>query len=136
MASIDLSFADMNEVQDYMQKRLGFFTDVMGWTTFTGTSGPLYEAAVDAVLEMGTDDLEDISEWEKFRAICEYFAWTEVVNNSGAFYDYSADSASYSRSQLQEMASDNMITAMYKAQEKGASIGREIVVLQMDYQGY
>jgi hypothetical protein len=87
------------ELAQYMHAALGKVAEALGLT-----APDSYEEAInDALLAYGQTDIAQISGTagvRKLRALARVAAWRFVIANFAALYDFSADNASYSRSQL------------------------------------
>lgn len=88
---------------EYMHTMLGKTAKALDLHFGPNDAGDYAEAVNDALLAYGTEDISTISglpNIKKLRALALVCAWQYVVNNFAALYDFSADGASYNRSQL------------------------------------
>lgn len=91
----------------FMHLKLGKVAEALKLHLGAADAGDYAEAVNDALLAYGTDDISTIStsaNIQKLRALAHVAAWRHVVNNFAALFDFSADGASYNRSQLFEHA--------------------------------
>lgn len=111
--AIPASYTEKTLAQ-YMETMLGKTAKVLALHAGPEDAGDFAEAVNDVLLAYGTNDIATISGIEnlkKLRALAVVSAWQFVVNNFAALYDFSADGASYDRSQLFESASKALAQA-------------------------
>jgi hypothetical protein len=88
---------------EYMHLMLGKVAKALDLHLGPNDAGDYAEAVNDALLAYGTDTIATITgidNLQKLRALARVAAWQYVINNFAALYDFSADGASYNRSQL------------------------------------
>jgi hypothetical protein len=114
----------------FMQARLGKVARVLQLTAGPNDAGDFQEAVNDALLACGTEDISTITGMEniqKIRALALVAAWQYVVTNFVALYDFSADGASYDRSQLFKQAKEALQLAQQAALPYDSSYSAQIV---------
>ena len=96
---------------EYMHLMLGKTAQALDLHFGPDDAGDYAQAVQDALLDYGAEDIAAISGVDgirKLRALAKVAAWRHVVNNFAAFYDTSADGASYTRSQLFKQAKESL----------------------------
>lgn len=89
----------------YLLGRLGHTATGLGWAT--GANGGDFEEVInDTLIQMGLTDIANVTAARipELRALAQVHLWTAVAESVAGDFDFSADGASYSRSQLQEHA--------------------------------
>ena len=92
---------------EYMHVMLGKVAKALDLHFGPSDAGDYAEAVNDALLAYGAEDIATITgstNFQKLRALARVAAWRFVVTNFAALFDFSADGASYNRSQLFEHA--------------------------------
>ncbi len=103
---------------EYMARRLGKVAKALGLSSGPNDAGDFVEAVNDALLLYGTNDISTITGMDaiqKLRALALVAAWQYVVTNFVALYNFSADGASYSRSNLFDQAKEALEMAKTEA---------------------
>lgn len=103
---------------EYMHLTLGKVAKALDLHFAPDGPGDYAEAVNDTLLAYGAEDIATITGManiKKLRALAAACAWQYVVNNFAALYDFSADGASYSRSQLFENAQKALQVAQRQA---------------------
>ena len=87
------------EYSDFLQRALGALSGVLDWTT---DQNSFDEVIIDVLNAMEYSNVEDVPESQipELRALGRVYLWKAVVVETLADYDFSADGASYSRSQV------------------------------------
>lgn len=87
------------EFADYLQRKLGSLATALNWTS---SKQSFDEIIIDTLNALGVSNIEDVQEAEipKLRALGVVFLWRAVKGEVSGDYDFSADGASYSRSQV------------------------------------
>ena len=80
----------------YMLTCLGGLASVLGLTTDNFS-----DAADDVCLALGVSDVSESSDVVKVRSLARYYALRHANTYAATWYDFSADGASFSRSQVQ-----------------------------------
>src|SRR5690349_20973513 len=96
---------------EYMHVKLGNVAKALDLHFPPDGPGDYAEAVTDALLAYGTEDVSAISGStgiQKVRALAMVAAWRHVVTNFAALFDFSADGASYNRSQLFKQAKESL----------------------------
>lgn len=91
------------EFADYLQRAMGGLSGVLEWTSDRQSFD---EVIIDTLNAMEVVNVEDVPESEipKLRALGKVYLWKSISVEMSADYDFSADGASYSRSQVFEHA--------------------------------
>jgi hypothetical protein len=100
---------------EYMHVMLGKVAKALDLHMGPNDAGDYAEAVNDTLLAYGTDDIATvagIANIQKLRALARVAAWQYVVANFAALYDFSADGASYNRSQLLKNAQEALKVAL------------------------
>ncbi len=84
-------------LQAYMVAALGGVATVLGLT-----ADSFVDAVDDVCLAMGISDVSEATEMVKVRALARYHALRHAQTHLATWYDFSADGASFNRSQAQE----------------------------------
>lgn len=116
----------------YMHSVLGDVATTMGWSAGTASYG---EAVNETLLAYGVDSISSISGRDgiaKLRALARVEAWRQVISNTAGGYDFSADGASYSRSQMHEQALASMRVAEADAMQYGG-YGYEAIFQNLEH---
>lgn len=104
---------------DYMKAVLGPVATALGWTT---TPDDYQEAVNETLLMYGVDAIGDVSgraSIQKLRAFARVQVWVQVVAAVSGDFDFEADGGRYDRSQMQEMALENLSLAESAAMAYG-----------------
>lgn len=99
---------------EFMYASLGKVASVLTVRLSPDGPGDLAEPVNDALLEYGTQTIGDITgvdNLRKLRAAARVAIWKYVVANFAALYDFSADGASYDRSQMFKHATEALTLA-------------------------
>lgn len=91
------------ELADYMCSCLAGLGEILCWSVETDYR----EAVTDTLLAYGVSDISTISgtaNLRKLRALAKVIIWERVVAATVGDYDFSADGASFKRSQLHQQA--------------------------------
>jgi hypothetical protein len=91
---------DETSLAEFMHNELGPVAKVLGYTEPNGNAGVYQEAVNEVMLALGVTDLLRAPDIRKVRALARRQAWTMANNGLATKYDYSADGASYNRSQM------------------------------------
>ncbi|MCC6490679.1 MAG: hypothetical protein IT364_24550 [Candidatus Hydrogenedentes bacterium] len=92
----------------YLHSELGPVASSLAWTV---DAGDYDEAVNDALLMYGVTDIAGITGAEniqKLRLLGKLAAWRRVLEHTAGDHDFSADGASYSRSQVNQMAQERV----------------------------
>lgn len=79
------------------------------------------EAVNDVLVAYGVDDIADAEDIAKLRSLAKVEAWRTVISHLMTAYDFSADGASYSRSQMLAAAEKALSMAESAAEASGYS---------------
>lgn len=98
----------------YLEKVLGHTATMLGWSQ---AGGSFDEILNETLLTMGETDVANVTDIRQIRAIGRLQAWTAAAQALAGEYDFSADGASYSRSQAFEHAKAMVSQAQLEAAE-------------------
>lgn len=101
--SIPASYTEAT-LKAYLHAEVGNIASALGWSV---DGGEYDEPVNDALLMYGESDIENIDSTEgvrKLRLLGLLAAWRKAASHLAGDYDFSADGASYSRSQAYAMA--------------------------------
>lgn len=102
------------EFATYLHQSLGHTAEALGWST----AGNDYDLIVEeTLLAMGVSDIDEVTDIRQIRALGQLHLWQAVANAVAGDYDFSADGASYSRSQLIQHAQQRLESARTAAME-------------------
>lgn len=96
----------------FMHTQLGKIASILGLAVGASDAGSYAEAVNDTLLAYDAEDVTTITgaaNLKKLRALAMLAAWTFVINNFAALYDFSADGASYDRSQLFKQSKEALV---------------------------
>ena len=119
---------------EYMHAKLANVAKALDLHFYPDGPGDYQEAVNDALLMYGAETIDQVSGTDgiqKIRALAMVAAWRHVVTNFSALFDFSADGASYNRSQLFDQAKQSLQLAEDAASEfltSGAYTARFISV--------
>lgn len=111
----------------YMHATLGDVASALGWASGTASYG---EAVNETALAYGVDDITTITGREniaRLRALARAESWRQVMAYTAGDFDFSADGASYNRSQVHAQAKAALQLAEADAMRYGA-YGFDVVV--------
>lgn len=87
------------ELKAYMHSTLGAVAIALGWTVAAGD----YDQAVSITLRAcGVSDIANALDMVKLETLARREAWAAAMRETAGDYDYSADGATYDRSQMHE----------------------------------
>lgn len=96
---------------DYITSNFGQIKSQLGWSDSLQIS-----AITDKALEWyGVSTEAEATNAKKLHAIADLAVWRQALNDVSLDYDFSADNASYHRSQQSKMISDNYNQALNDA---------------------
>jgi hypothetical protein len=124
---------------EYMHTMLGKVAKALDLHFDSSGPGDYAEAVNDALLAYGTNDIAtiiDVAGIQKIRALARVAAWQYVVANFAALYDFSADGASYNRSQLFKNAQESLKAAEQQALPYSANYQAKIVSVDHKHDPY
>lgn len=99
----------------YMAATVGDLAAALGWA---GDPLPaLQEAVNNVLLDYGADDVADVTDIRKVRALASVEAWRAAVASLAARYDFSNPEGSYKRSQMLAGAQKALLAAEAVASE-------------------
>lgn len=127
------------QLGEYMQTLLGKVAKALALTASSNDAGDFAEAVNDALLAYGTDTISSITglaNITKLRALASVAAWRFVVTNFTALYDFSADNASFSRSQLFKQAKESLQLAEQAALPYDPAYTAQIVSVDHKHDPY
>lgn len=110
----------------YMHATLGDVASALGWAAGTASYG---EAVNETALAYGVDDITTIAGRDniaRLRALARVESWRQVMSYTAGNFDFSADGASYDRSQIHAQAVKALALAEADAMKYGA-YGYEMV---------
>lgn len=116
----------------YMHSVLGDVATALGWAAGTASYG---EAVNEALLVYGVDSISSVSGRDniaKLRALARVEAWRQVAAYTAGGYDFTADGASYQRSQMHAQAMASMRTAEADAMQYGG-YGYEAIFQNLEH---
>lgn len=91
----------------YMHATLGKVAEALGYTAPTS-----YQEAVNTtLLALGLTDIAQATDMGALRAVAAREAWRKAASDAAAYFDFSADGASYTRSQLFAAIQNNQTDA-------------------------
>jgi len=97
---------------DYLQSYLGGLAEQLDWDSTD------YEFIVSETLELyGMDTEAQATDSKKLHALAKVITWKTVLREVTFNYDFSADGASFKRSQMYALAKQNLDEAMKDALE-------------------
>lgn len=97
---------------DYLHAYLGNLAAQLNWNVESGS----YNSAVIETLEKyGVETEAQATNTKKLHALGKVELWKAVLREVSFDYDFSADGASYKRSQLHELVSKNLAEAFLDA---------------------
>lgn len=88
-------------LKEYMIATLGAVATSLSWTTI---SQQVEEALIDALIAYGVDDIADVTDIKKIRALAKLSVWQAVSREVSGDFSFSADGASYNREQVHAQA--------------------------------
>jgi hypothetical protein len=121
---------------EFMHVKLGNVAKALDLHFVPDGPGDYAEAVNDALLLYGAEDISTISDTagiRKIRALAMVAAWRHVVTNFAALFDFSADGASYNRSQLFDQASKALQLAEDAASEYSTSGAYTARLISVDH---
>jgi hypothetical protein len=127
------------QLAEFMHLTLGKVAEALGLHFGPEDAGDYAVAVENTLLAYGADDIATISGTEsirKLRALASVCAWRYAVTNFAALYDFSADGASYSRSQLFAQAKESLDLAEDQAVPYAASYAAKIVPVDHKHDPY
>jgi hypothetical protein len=93
---------DDNDLLQFMHTALAETAGVMGWTVALGSYD---DALIDCLLSyQGVTQAADCTDLRKLRSLARVSVWAAVAAATAADFNFSADGASYSRSQVHDHA--------------------------------
>lgn len=96
---------------DYITSNFSQIKTQLGWTDSEEIS-----AITDKTLEMyGVSTEAEATDSRKLHALADVAVWRQALNDVSLDYDFSADNASFSRSQQSKMIMDNYSQALNDA---------------------
>lgn len=104
----------------YMHATLGDVASALGWASGTASYG---NAVDEALLAYGATDIATITGTEgiaKLRALARAESWRQVAAYTAADFDFTADGATYNRSQIHAQAVKALAQAEADALRHGA----------------
>lgn len=116
----------------YMHSILGDTATALGWASGTASYG---EAVNETLLAYGVGDISSVSGRDsisKLRALARVEAWRQVAAYTAGGYDFTADGASYQRSQMHQQAQDAMKAAEADAMRYGG-YGYEAIFQNLEH---
>ena len=111
----------------YMHATLGDVASALGWAAGTASYG---EAVNETLIAYGAADIATVSGTEgiaKLRALARVESWRQVASYTAGAFDFSADGATYNRSQIHAQAVKALALAEADAMRYGA-YGYEVVI--------
>jgi hypothetical protein len=116
----------------FLEATLGHTATALGWSA---AQNSFDEVVNDTLIAMGETDITNVTDIPQVRAIGRLMAWRAVVMALAGDYDFSADGASYSRSQAFEQAKAMLAEAQLAATEYDPQFSAisEDVVYTEDY---
>jgi len=124
---------------EYMHVMLGKVAEALNLHFNPTDAGDYGEAVNDALLEYGETTIASITgtaNLQKLRALARVAAWQYVINNFAALYDFSADGASYNRSQLFKNAQESLKLAEQAALPYSSNYSAKIVAVDHKHDPY
>ena len=96
-------------LQDYLHSYLGSIATQLSWTT----SGSSYDFSVSEALRIyGVTTEAEATDLNKLYAFAKMCLWDSVLREISFDYDYSANGASFKRSQLYDRVKENLDIAV------------------------
>lgn len=121
---------------EYMYKAIGKVAPFLKIQLGTVDAGDLSEAVNDALIAYGTDNISlitGLSNIQKLRAVAEAAVWKYVVANFTVLYDFSADGATYNRSQVYKQARESLESSLTLLIASGYSVSYAVKVKKANY---
>lgn len=116
----------------FMHGELGPVAEVLGYSTPAGDAGIYQEAVNEALLSLGVQDISAVTDMRKLRAVARLEAWNMALNALSTLYDFTADGATYNRSQMRAMAQKAVDQAMSDCYAFGLG-GYEVSIERLRY---
>lgn len=136
--SIPTSYTE-KQLAEFMHVSLGKVAKALDLHFDPSGPGDYAEAVNDALLTYGTDTITTITgvtNIQKIRVLARVAAWQYVVTNFAALYDFSADGASYNRSQLFKNAQESLKLAEQQALPYSSNYSAKIVPVDHKHDPY
>lgn len=99
---------------EYLHKYLGGLANQLEWEVETGS----YDFIVSEAIRLyGVDTEAEATTLDKLYTIAKVVLWESVLNEISFDYDYTANGASFKRSQMAEQVKENLESARTEAME-------------------
>lgn len=102
---------------EYIHDDLGSVATVFGWSVGKGSYNLII---TETLLSLGMTALSEVSSAAgamRVVAIAKLKAWQKAVKNAATYFNFSADGASFSRSQIQAMVKEGLAIAQAEAMQ-------------------
>lgn len=99
---------------EYMHTVLADSATALGWSVAAGSYA---EPVNEVTLACGVDDLSQVDDVRKVRALARQEVWRQVMNTTALDYTYSDAGGSYNRQQLYEHARQSFLDAEQAARQ-------------------
>lgn len=117
----------------FMHDELGPTARMLGYPEPADNPGVYAEAVNEAALSLGVNEISQASDIRKVRALAKREAWTMAVKALATKFDFSADGASYDRSQVFLQAKQALETAIADCLRLGLD-GYSVSIRTLDQQ--
>ena len=115
----------------YMHTALGAVATALGITVAAGS----YDEAVnETLIAYGVSDVTSATNMRKVRSLARREAWRTAQASAAGRFDFSADGASYSRSQMHSMIATALATAESDAAQYDAAGAYTVTIGRIEYE--